>query len=160
MITTADASPWLRRLRPGRHPGPAPGSVPGVAVVIDCQTMDLLGGVRGRRYQNRGNWATNRGGLADGKWVVTGTFTEPGGDEAACELFSRHPRRRDLTSAPAAESPLVAAQERGMRDVVVADLRTDVTPFSVGPVTAAPSCRRNRLDSPRPLPVGRVGAHT
>jgi len=43
-----------------------------------------------------------------------------------------------FTSAPAAEALLVAAQERGMRDAVVAALRTDVTPFSVGPVTAAP----------------------
>ena len=43
-----------------------------------------------------------------------------------------------FTSAPAAEALLVAATERGMRDAVVAALRTDVTPFSVGPVTAAP----------------------
>lgn len=43
-----------------------------------------------------------------------------------------------FTSAPAAEALLVAAQERGMRPAVVAALRTDVTPFSVGPVTAAP----------------------
>jgi len=43
-----------------------------------------------------------------------------------------------FTSAPAAEALLVAARERGMRDAVVAALRSDVTPFSVGPVTAAP----------------------
>ena len=43
-----------------------------------------------------------------------------------------------FTSAPAAEALLVAAQERGMRASVVAAQRTDVTPFSVGAVTAAP----------------------
>ena len=43
-----------------------------------------------------------------------------------------------FTSAPAAEALLVAAAQRGMRDAVVAALRTDVVPFSVGPVTAAP----------------------
>ncbi len=54
MITTADAPPWLRPAPADRHPGPAPGLVPGVAVVIDCQTTELLGGVSGRRYQNPG----------------------------------------------------------------------------------------------------------
>ena len=43
-----------------------------------------------------------------------------------------------FTSAPAAEALLVAANDRGMRDAVIAALRTDVTPFAVGPVTAAP----------------------
>jgi uroporphyrinogen-III synthase len=43
-----------------------------------------------------------------------------------------------FTSAPAAEALLVAAQERGVRAAVVAALRSDVIPFSVGPVTAAP----------------------
>ncbi len=43
-----------------------------------------------------------------------------------------------FTSAPAAEALLVAAEDRGMRAAVVAALRTDVTPFAVGPVTAAP----------------------
>ncbi len=160
MITTADASPWSRRLRLGRHPGPAPGSVLGVAVVIDCQTMDLLGGVRGRRYQNRGNGPRTGAAWLMGSGSSRAHSPNPAGTRPPANCSPGIPRRRDLTSAPAAESLLVAAQERGMRDVVVAALRTDVTPFSVGPVTAAPSCRRNRLDSPRPLPVGRVGAHT
>lgn len=43
-----------------------------------------------------------------------------------------------FTSAPAAEALLVAAQDRGVHAAVVAALRTDVIPFSVGPVTAAP----------------------
>ncbi len=43
-----------------------------------------------------------------------------------------------FTSAPAAEALLVAARERGVFDSVVAALTSDVTPFSVGPVTAAP----------------------
>ncbi len=43
-----------------------------------------------------------------------------------------------FTSAPAAEALLVAATERGLRDAVVAALRSDVIPFSVGPITAAP----------------------
>jgi uroporphyrinogen-III synthase len=43
-----------------------------------------------------------------------------------------------FTSAPAAEALLVAAGQRGMRDGVVAALRTDVVPFTVGPITAAP----------------------
>jgi uroporphyrinogen-III synthase len=43
-----------------------------------------------------------------------------------------------FTSAPAAEALLVAAEQRGSREAVVAALRSDVTAFSVGPVTAAP----------------------
>ena len=43
-----------------------------------------------------------------------------------------------FTSAPAAEALLVAAREHGVYDAVVAALRRDVTPFAVGPVTAAP----------------------
>jgi uroporphyrinogen-III synthase len=43
-----------------------------------------------------------------------------------------------FTSAPAAQALLVAARERGVYDEVVNALRTDVMPFSVGPVTAAP----------------------
>jgi uroporphyrinogen-III synthase len=43
-----------------------------------------------------------------------------------------------FTSAPAAEALLVAATQRGVRDAVVTALRTDVVPFSVGPITAAP----------------------
>ena len=43
-----------------------------------------------------------------------------------------------FTSAPAAEALLVAAHDRGVRPAVVAALRSDVIPFSVGPVTAAP----------------------
>ena len=43
-----------------------------------------------------------------------------------------------FTSAPAAEALLVAARDRGLFDTVVQALRTDVTPASVGPVTAAP----------------------
>lgn len=43
-----------------------------------------------------------------------------------------------FTSAPAAQALLVAAQDRHVYDDVVAALRSDVTPFSVGPVTAAP----------------------
>ncbi len=43
-----------------------------------------------------------------------------------------------FTSAPAAEALLVAAGERGLLDPVLAALRSDVVPFAVGPVTAAP----------------------
>ena len=43
-----------------------------------------------------------------------------------------------FTSAPAAEAMLVAADQRGLRTSVVSALRSDVIPFSVGPVTAAP----------------------
>lgn len=43
-----------------------------------------------------------------------------------------------FTSAPAAEALLVAARERDMFDPIVAAMRSDVVPFAVGPVTAAP----------------------
>lgn len=43
-----------------------------------------------------------------------------------------------FTSAPAVEALLVAARDNGLFDAVVRALRTDVTPVSVGPVTAAP----------------------
>jgi uroporphyrinogen-III synthase len=43
-----------------------------------------------------------------------------------------------FTSAPAAEALLVAAGRRDQRHRVIDALRTDVTAFSVGPVTAAP----------------------
>jgi uroporphyrinogen-III synthase len=43
-----------------------------------------------------------------------------------------------FTSAPAAEAMLVAAEQQGRRAWVVRALRTDVVPFAVGPVTAAP----------------------
>lgn len=43
-----------------------------------------------------------------------------------------------FTSAPAAEALLAAARERNILDAVVSAMRTDVVPFAVGPVTAAP----------------------
>jgi uroporphyrinogen-III synthase len=43
-----------------------------------------------------------------------------------------------FTSAPAAEAMLVAAEQQGRRTWVVRALRTDVIPFAVGPITAAP----------------------
>ena len=43
-----------------------------------------------------------------------------------------------FTSAPAADALLVAAADRGIREQVVAALKTDVAAFSVGPVTAQP----------------------
>jgi uroporphyrinogen-III synthase len=43
-----------------------------------------------------------------------------------------------FTSAPAAEALLAAAGDRGLLDPVVAAMRSDVVPFAVGPVTAAP----------------------
>jgi uroporphyrinogen-III synthase len=43
-----------------------------------------------------------------------------------------------FTSAPAAEALLAAAREREQFDPVVAAMRSDVVPFAVGPVTAAP----------------------
>jgi uroporphyrinogen-III synthase len=43
-----------------------------------------------------------------------------------------------FTSAPAADALLASATDHGIRAAVVAALRTDVTAFSVGPVTAAP----------------------
>ena len=43
-----------------------------------------------------------------------------------------------FTSAPAAEAMLLAAEQRGLRSPVLAALRNEVIPFSVGPVTAAP----------------------
>ncbi|MFG2401576.1 uroporphyrinogen-III synthase [Streptomyces lydicus] len=43
-----------------------------------------------------------------------------------------------FTSAPAAASLLRRAEERGIRDALLAALRTDVLPVCVGPVTALP----------------------
>jgi len=43
-----------------------------------------------------------------------------------------------FTSAPAAAAMLLAAEQRGLRSSVLAALRSEVIPFSVGPVTAAP----------------------
>lgn len=43
-----------------------------------------------------------------------------------------------FTSAPAAEALLAAARERGLLDAVVGAMRSNVVPFAVGPVTAAP----------------------
>jgi uroporphyrinogen-III synthase len=54
-----------------------------------------------------------------------------------------------FTSAPAAEALLVAAEQRGRRAWVVNALRTDVLPFAVGPITAAP-LRAAGIDSIHP----------
>lgn len=54
-----------------------------------------------------------------------------------------------FTSAPAAQALLVAARDRAVYDDVVAALRSDVTPFSVGPVTAAP-LHAAGIESPHP----------
>lgn len=43
-----------------------------------------------------------------------------------------------FTSAPAAEALLAAARDRDGIDPVIAAMRSDVVPFAVGPVTAAP----------------------
>ena len=43
-----------------------------------------------------------------------------------------------FTSAPAAEALVAAARDRGLFEPVVAAMRSNVVPFAVGPVTAAP----------------------
>ena len=86
MITTAAAPAWLRRSDQAVH-WARTMLTPRRAVVIDCETTDLPGGVTGNDgYQNLRN-STERDCSADGKQHDSGTLSH----ERDREAKKRHP---------------------------------------------------------------------
>ena len=86
ITTTTDAPAWLRRSDQAVH-WARTMLTPRRAVVIDCETTDLPGGVTGNDgYQNLRN-STERDCSADGKQHDSGTLSH----ERDREAKKRHP---------------------------------------------------------------------